>query len=344
MDSIEPWLDPDIPAHDAPPERFRLRNETDLVALVVTTLGFHPTESIVMVCVDEAGRMFQARCDLAPSAVHVRGVVDSLLDAGARNGGRTTFLVTFTADERRSRQHLRATSRALRAAGCVVAMRLRVHDGRWFPASGQPSSATRRGVAFDLTAHPLMARMVLRGEVMLADRDALVHTLDPAPGPEADAVASSLEELGELDLDDRGVLRGESEWLGRVLGEAPETWSPATVARVLRGIRIGDVRDVALHAVDRPSAAIWVRVWRRVVRLAPAHAVAAPAALLGFAAWGEGDGALAWCGVERAFEVDPAHSLARLVADLLVHAVPPDALDRLAALDPPGLARRARPA
>ena len=49
----------------------------------------------------------------------------------------------------------------------------------------------------------------------------------------------------------------------------------------------------------------------------------APAALLAFAAWQAGDGALAWCAVDRCLEADPDYSLAGLVAELLTAAVPP---------------------
>jgi Domain of unknown function (DUF4192) len=50
----------------------------------------------------------------------------------------------------------------------------------------------------------------------------------------------------------------------------------------------------------------------------------APAAtLLGFSAWLSGDGALAWCAVERALDADPGYSLASLLTQLLAGAVPP---------------------
>ena len=53
--------------------------------------------------------------------------------------------------------------------------------------------------------------------------------------------------------------------------------------------------------------------------------VPAPAALLAFAAWQAGHGALAWCAVDRCEEVDAAYSLARMVARILEDAVPPTA-------------------
>jgi hypothetical protein len=66
-----------------------------------------------------------------------------------------------------------------------------------------------------------------------------------------------------------------------------------------------------------------VDLWRDVVRRAPLDLLAAPAALLGFAAWLSGDGALAWCAVDRCRQAEPGYSLAGLLADALAGAVPP---------------------
>ena len=46
--------------------------------------------------------------------------------------------------------------------------------------------------------------------------------------------------------------------------------------------------------------------------------------MLAFAAWLAGDGALAWCAVDRCRESAPTHSLAALVAQLLDSAMSPD--------------------
>jgi hypothetical protein len=68
-----------------------------------------------------------------------------------------------------------------------------------------------------------------------------------------------------------------------------------------------------------------VELWSDAVRRLPATHVAGPAAVLAFAAWLVGDGALSWCAVDRCRESEPAHSLAGLVAQLLESATPPDA-------------------
>ena len=47
--------------------------------------------------------------------------------------------------------------------------------------------------------------------------------------------------------------------------------------------------------------------------------------LTAFAAWQAGHGALAWCALDRCFEVEPEHALAKGLAECLTRAVPPSA-------------------
>jgi hypothetical protein len=324
-------LPPDLPS-DLPPDlpgvedgaTFRMSEEPDLIALVAVTFGFHPAQSLVVVCVDELGRTFQARTDLAPDASQIPPVVDPLVDAARHNGGRGAFLLTYTDDDRLSRAHLRAMTRGLRGVGTEVVARFRVDDGRWFPMLPRRSHVEARvGVPFEIGHHPLVMRSVLRGDVVHSDRSQLQATLARVPGPESEAVAAAYDALDALPLANRSVLLSEAEWLHRRMRDDAGSWSPATIARVLRAVAVPDVRDVAWCHVHRESAAEHVRLWRRVVTLAPERAVAPAAALLAFSAWIAGDGAMAWCGVERAFAAEPGQSLARLVADALDRAVPP---------------------
>jgi hypothetical protein len=66
-----------------------------------------------------------------------------------------------------------------------------------------------------------------------------------------------------------------------------------------------------------------VELWRDVVRRCPTELLAAPASLLAFAAWLAGDGALAWCALDRCALADPDYRMAGLVAHTLEQALPP---------------------
>ena len=95
------------------------------------------------------------------------------------------------------------------------------------------------------------------------------------------------------------------------------------LARVLLGLLDAGGRDAAWAAMTRDVAEHHVRLWTDAVQRAPDELVAAPAAVLGLAAWLSGHGALAWCAVDRSCAVDPGGSLAGLVAEVLTRAVPP---------------------
>ena len=103
----------------------------------------------------------------------------------------------------------------------------------------------------------------------------------------------------------------------------PEPPPADVAAALLASIAEPAVRDVAWTSVPRSAARDHVRFWEALVRRAPDDLVAHAAAVLGRCAWVAGAGALAGCAVDPAREVDPVHSLAALVADLLTSAVPP---------------------
>jgi hypothetical protein len=83
------------------------------------------------------------------------------------------------------------------------------------------------------------------------------------------------------------------------------------------------VRDAAWAHITRRTAEAHVRLWTDVVRRAPDTLVAAPAALLGWAAWQAGDGALAWVAVDRCTRAAPDYRMAGQLAVILQGAVPP---------------------
>jgi hypothetical protein len=64
------------------------------------------------------------------------------------------------------------------------------------------------------------------------------------------------------------------------------------------------------------------------VRVAPPDLVAPAASVLAFLAWLAGDGALAWCALDRAGEGERPCSLADRVAQALERALPPSVWDR----------------
>jgi hypothetical protein len=181
-------------------------------------------------------------------------------------------------------------------------------------------------VPYDVRTHELTTRSVLDGRVTYRNRDELVDSLAPVDPDVVEAVEVAHAALPELDPDDREQLRGEGRWLLAQLHAAVERDTvpgPLSLARILRAVADPDVRDLAWCEVSRSDAAKHAVLWREVVRRCPDHLVAPVAGLLAFTAWLAGDGALAWCAVERSLRVDPDNVLARLVSQALDSALPP---------------------
>lgn len=100
------------------------------------------------------------------------------------------------------------------------------------------------------------------------------------------------------------------------------------------------VRDHAWERTDGRDEDI--ALWTDVLRRAEPELIAVPAALLAFAAWRAGQGALAAVALERALAEHPGHSMALLLDDLLRRGVPPSELDGWPAVGSPGVLRRRR--
>ena len=73
------------------------------------------------------------------------------------------------------------------------------------------------------------------------------------------------------------------------------------------------------HAVSQAS------LWTSVLRQIPPEAAAAPATLLAWTAWQQGQDAFANLAVDRALDADPAYSMAHLLREALSAGLPPEA-------------------
>ena len=314
------------------------RSPEDLLALVPIVLGFVPQDSVVMLTFG-AQRTFHARVDLPVREAEVAEVVQALLEPARRHLVRRVVFVLYAADARAARTVARPLVDAFEEAGVEVIDVLRADGDRWFTVLGRRRGVPPCGVAYDVSAHPFAAEAVLDGRVTHASREGLADTLRPDPDRVA-AVAAALAARSVRDPDG-GDSGGADElvWARRLVadhatrGTAPDD---ADLARLLVGLRDPLVRDAAWLVMTPDTAREQVGLWTDVVRRSPLEVLAAPAAMLGFAAWLSGQGALAWCAIDRCRESDPDYVLAGLLAELLVHAVPPSAWDdRTGAEDPP---------
>jgi hypothetical protein len=300
--------------------RYTARCPEDVLALVPVVLGFVPHESVAMLTFG-APRPFHARVDLPAARAEIPEAVASLLEPARFHRVRRAFFVLYSDDPRLSGGLARALARGFERAGVDVVDVLRADGARWYAPLGRPG-VPAWGVPYDVSAHPFVAQSVVEGRVTHPSREGLRATLAGDPLRIGRVVAA----LAALTGDPPPVL-DEGAWAADLVdrhtrdGTAPDDHE---VARLLRGMLEQDVRDAAWSPMSRGRSPDHVRFWTDVVRRTPAPLLAAPAALLAFASWLSGQGALAWCALDRCLEADEDYSLAGLVAHALTTALPPE--------------------
>jgi hypothetical protein len=305
-----------------------LRSPEDLIAAAPVVLGFVPADSAVMFTFD-GPTCFHARVDLPQDDAEVDACVETLLAPCLQHGvGRVLFLL-FTDDPGPADRVTRRLVPAFRAAGIGVIDVLRADGRRWYPLLAPRGPVPPSGVPYDVSAHPFLTASVLHGRVTHRSRADLEATLAPDPAAVARVAAVA---------PDASLPSPDASWLLETVvrhvdaGSAPDDDVTAALLSCLDDV---EARDAALRLLRRPVAEGHARFWGDVVRRAPEDYVAPAAALLGFAAWVWGHGALAWCAVDRCLVADPGYRIAHLLARILTHAVPPSIWEEVRAREDP---------
>jgi hypothetical protein len=292
----------------------------DLLAFVPVAIGFAPADSVVMLTI-EGKRPFHARIDLPDDEDDVDDVIEALMRPARDHGiARVVFVIydddTAVADETAWSLHV-----AFTAAGIEVFEVFRVHEDHYFAVLPGRAPSAYRGIAFEARHHPFAAHSVFGGRVTHESREALAATLarDEVAASRVEASLGDCEPLAPHQV--RAVI---TEHAGSRSATPPEV-----VGALALSMLEGSLRDEAWSWLSRTTAASYVDFWSDVVRRSPEALVPGPASVLAFTAWLAGEGALAWCAVDRARAVDPQHSLAELVAEMLTSATSPDQWDVL---------------
>lgn len=282
----------------------------DLLACVPICLGFVPEASVVMLSMP-AGAGPHARVDLPPGA-DVAELAECLVRPAVQHrvGGVVLCLYTDLPDAPAVADQLLESF----TTGGVEVIQLIAADGRcWLPMLPQQRGGPPR--EYDVHSHPLLVRAVVEGRVVLSSRRELEASVQSDP----DAVRQVAEAL-------QRVAPPDPEWVRETLDrhvQSGTTPAPAELARLVCSVLDPACRDAAWGWVRRDEARRHAELWLAVVRATPAPFLAAPAAVLALLAWLSGDGALAWCALDRARETGVRCTLADLVEDLLNGAVSP---------------------
>lgn len=311
------------------PRSYVARGPEDLIALVPYLLGFHPEESLVLVTFGAPGGSFHARTDLPCGPEERAAVVQTLCDAVRANGAEVTAVLVFSADAELARAACAELVPALQLAGASVLDAVRADGRHWWSVLDDVAEPH----PYDPRCHRFTAERVFEGQAAFGSRAELAETLLGDDPDDIQQVTAAADEAADGLLaggrdDALAVARTNAGWLRGRLARAVASHAPLSVAdaaRTLVLVQLVAMRDVACVGLTRATAHDHVQLWRGLLRRAPRDLVPGVAALLGLAAWLDGDGALAWCAVDRCREVEPDQSLAQHLADLLQRAVPPTA-------------------
>lgn len=325
----------------------RAKTPTDLLACVPTLLGFHPEDSVVLVTAGSAGTPVHARIDLPSHAEcldEILDIVAELRDVARRHRLSRVAVVLYTDDHALASAVGAALAEELTGLGVEVVLVLRAEASRCFVHRRDGTAPEHDlGIAYSLADHPLTVESVVEGRVVHASRKALAASLDCVPSAVAEVCHAAGTHQGRLLRarttpspepveSARRHLAVEARWLqGRVRRFLADHRSldADDAGRLLVAMLSVEVRDVAWAEVRPETSRDCVDLWSDIVRRSPQGLLAAPAALLAFSAWQSGDGALAWCALDRCREADPGYSLALLVGQALAGSVPPSAWEPL---------------
>jgi hypothetical protein len=329
-----------------PPLTVRLSDPGDIAAALPHLIGFRPRESLVAVGLHGATGVrlgLTARVDLPP-VEHRRLVVGGVVRSLVTDQPGAVLLVVVSDDDDETGPSDRSGTPALpelphRAlvheavvafddAGVAVRDVLLVRRGRWWSYDcAQACCAPGAGTPLPAGTSPLAVAATLTGQVVEADRAALVRRVAPVGFLAAEGMARACDEVGD-ELARRTAQLGwdvvvEEAWaavLTAVEAAGPgsvQRLSDRQVARLAWGLRDVDLRDRALGLALGRSAAAAEVVWTELTRRAPAPLDAAPATLLAVTAWVRGDGALANVALERALSSEPSYTFAGLLRSAL---------------------------
>ena len=300
----------------------RASGPAEIVQLVPYLLGFHPSESLVLLALRGRRIVVSVRYDLGAPLEMLQPWCQAAMKAGA---DRVVSLIYAEGIDGSPLPH-RELSEQLRDLFESHALdevdAIAVSDGRWWsyrcgdarccPAEGTPIDANGAVAASAVTEGmvALPSRESLESELevdeMAADRvltEMVTLMAAELEGPEPNERVGRAEDWAQVRAFVRGARKG-----------ADVTYEQA--ARVLCALSDRSVRDAAIgYLVGRPEPEVQ-EGWRQLTRMAPEERRAAPATLYAMWCYASGSGARTNVGIDVALAADPNYAMALILLDL----------------------------
>lgn len=328
-----------------------LDEPSNVIASIPALLGFHPTDSLVVLgmCGPRATELaLVLRSDLPPPS-RARELTHTLLAPLVQQDVVGITLVVVAGgdadDDLPHRELLAKCEEVFADNGIPVIHQL------WTPdtSGGQRwhcyDESDCRGVAGDPATTELASVLERSGATVHDSREDIVATLALAPSDVLirrseclDRTSAGTEPTGGSDppgarLD---AVRAAIE----AAVDSEPTLADDDVTTLVDALCDHRVRDVCLDFGALPGVAAAERLWTALARATPPPERAEPACLLAFSAYARGDGVLAGIAVDQALTANPGHALSTLLRDALSIGLPPHKI-RIAGIRAATTARRA---
>lgn len=315
----------------------RLRSPADVVAAVPVLLGFHPSESLVVVALNgDRQRVSLVQrvdlADLADPADGSRGVA-RLAGNAARSHAGAALAVVVTDRPVALGQPLPfrglvdSLTTACDDADLPLFDALLVSGGRWFSfLCHDPECCSPQGTPIPARGSTeIEAAAVVAGMVVHPDRAAAVARVAPAGSVAVHAVGEAMARVRVHDeaFDGDAALALAQSAAERV---AVGPLDVGVAARLVLALQDVPIRDRLLGESAGPRGEALLPLWLELTRRSPTVFVPAPATVLAGTAYCLGEGLLASAALDRALDADPRYTLARYLEALLDAATPPETI------------------
>ncbi len=310
----------------------KLSSPSDVVAALPVVLGFHPAESVAVMCLRGPRRRksLTLRVDL-PDQEQYAAVADDLADRAKRDGAGAIIAVCYTEapdvnGDLPRRELIDALAAEMRSRRIACLELLLVRGGRWFsyqcaddccPRDGTPIDRTRSG---DMLA--LEARAALDGRAVLGSREELAATIRGPVAVREAVLRDSYQRIGETFFDEV-TAHGADHALQHTLGLARAAYQrflsgdhelpDDEAVSILIGLEDKLARDEVLTwGLDGNTDELIVFL-SALARCALDENAAPICSALACVAYQAGHGTLTNIAVERALRSEPDYYLARLI-------------------------------
>lgn len=307
-----------------------LRSPAALCCAIPHLLGFHPSDSAVILWMHGGRILLTQRIDLpekhelAEWSAAVWGhqaaeIADEMVVA----------LVSDRADDPRLDKAFAAITARADGLGITIRDGLHLNGDRWrsllcrdancCPSEGRPIDPDLRAM--------VAAEFAAEAAPPASSRDCIIDSLNPDP-----AAVDAVLKTGILSRLHRP--RRREAWRDSCLTNMGHWWRaeaqvapPVRMAQLLLGLRDIRVRDTVLWELCHLDGAGLRRAKTQLLRLlrsAPEGDVAPIATCVGIASWLNGDGVRAMAAVVRALQDDPHYEMGRMLGAAVAAGLPPE--------------------